>query len=117
MAKNRKRKFSDTVKAQRKQAKYSRVRMLLKSQQMYHLAKVKVTESQAEAISLETTGQGSNDDSLYKWLVERKYRITASHTGSIGRRRATTKMTSAVKQLYTKFTGNTATRWGNLQEE
>ena len=146
VAKDRKRKSSDTVKAQRKQAKwqgqensqkgrsdYSRydggqnateIPTDVSPQQLHNLmkefykAKVKVTESQAEVIRLETTGQGSNDDSLYKWLAERRCRITASNTGSIAKRRTTTKVASAVKQLlYTKFTGNNATRWGNLQEE
>ena len=44
--------------------------------------------------------------------------ITASNAGSIAKRKATTKVASAVKQLLcSKFTGNTATRWGILQEE
>ena len=145
-AQDRKRKAKETVKTQRKQAKrlrqednsqkarldYSRydggqnateITTDLPPQQLYNLmkefyiAKVKVTESQSEAITQHTIGQGSNDDSLYKWLAERRYRITASNTGSIAKRRATTKVSSTVKQLlYTKFTGNTATRWGILQE-
>ena len=96
----------------------------LSPQQLYNLmkefytAKVKVTESQAEAITLDTTGQGSNNNSLYKWLAEIKCRINALNTGSIAKRKATTKVASTVKHLlYTKFTGNTATRWGILQEQ
>ena len=146
MAKDRKRKAKETVKAQRKQAKRSRqdensqqarldysrydggenateIPTDLSPQQLHHLmsefyaAKVKVTESQGNAITLDTIGQGSNDDSLYKWLAERRYRITASNAGSIAKRRSTTKVASTVKQLlYTKFTGNTAARWGILQE-
>ena len=146
MAKDRKRKAKETVKAQRKQAKrlrqdensqqarldYSRydggenaaeITTDLSPQHLYHLisefytAKVKVTESQGNAITLDTIGQGSNDDSMYKWLAERRCRITASNTGSIAKRRSTTKVASTLKQLlYTKFTGNTATRWGILQE-
>ena len=140
MAKDRKRKSSDTVKAQRKQAKWlgqensqkgrsgyyrydggqnaTEIPTDISPEQLHNLmkefyiAKVKVTESQAEAIRLETTGQGSNDDSLYKWLAERRCHITASNTGSIAKRRTTTKVASAVKQLlYAKFTGNNATRW------
>ena len=143
--KDRKRKSTETVKAQRKQAKRSRqdnsqqarldysrydggqnaaeITTDLSAQQLHNLmrefyiAKVKITESQGEAIKRDTIGQGSNDDSLYKWLAERRYRITASNAGSIAKRKATTKVASAVKQLlYSKFTGNTATRWGILQE-
>ena len=146
VAKDRKRKAKETVKAQRKQAKqlrqdensqqarldYSRydggenateITTDLSHQQLYNLmsefyaAKVKVTESQGNAITQKTIGQGSNDDSLYKWLAERRCRITASNAGSIAKMRPTTKVSSTVKQLlYTKFTGNTATRWGILQE-
>ena len=128
MAKDRKRKAKETVKAQRKQAKrlrqdensqqarldYSRykggenaaeIQTDLFPQHLYHLisefyvAKVKVTESQGNAITLDIIGQGSNDDSMYKWLAERKCRITASNTGSIAKRRSTTKVASTVKQL------------------
>ena len=146
VAADRKRKAKETVKAQRKQAKrlkqdensqqarldYSRydggenateITTDLSPQQLYSLmsefyaAKVKVTESQGNAITLNTIGQGSSDDSLCKWLAERRCRITASNAGSIAKRRPTTKVASTVKQLlYTKFTGNTATRWGILQE-
>ena len=146
VAANRKRKAKETVKAQRKQAKrlkkdensqqarldYSRydggenaaeIATDLSPQQLYtlmsefYVAKVKVTESQANAITLNTIGQGSSDDSLYKWLAERRCRITASNAGSIAKRRPTTKVSSTVKQLlFTEFTGNTATRWGILQE-
>ena len=70
----------------------------------FYVAKVKVTESQANAITLNTIGQGSSDDSLYKWLAERRCRITASNAGSIAKRRPTTKVSSTVKQLlYIKF--------------
>ena len=83
----------------------------------FYAAKVKVTEAQGNAITQETIGQGSNDDSLYKWLAERRCRITSSNARSIAKMRSTTKVSSTVKQLlYTKFTGNTATRWGILQE-
>ena len=72
----------------------------------FYIAKVKVTESQGETITRDTIGQGSSDDSLYKWLAERRFRITAFNAGSIAKRKKTTKVASTVKQLlYTKFTG------------
>ena len=110
MAKDRKRKANEAVKVQRKQAKQLRqdnsqqgrldyfrhdggqnaaeITTDLSPQQLYNLmkefytVKVKVTESQAEAITLDTTGQGRIDNSLYKWLAEIRCCITASNTGS-----------------------------------
>ena len=44
--------------------------------------------------------------------------MTASNVGSIAKRRAKTKVKSTVKQLlYSKFEGNTSTKWGLLQEQ
>ena len=133
VAKDSKRKAKETVKAQRKQAKqlrqdensqqarldYSRydggenateITTDLSHQQLYNLmsefyaAKVKITESQGNVIIVDTTGQGSNDDSLYKWLAERRCHITDSNEGSIAKRRPTTKVSCTVKHiLYTKF--------------
>ena len=64
-----------------------------------YAVKVKVTESQGNAITLDTIGQGSNDDSLYKWLVERRCYITASKVGSIAKMRPTTKVSCTVKHF------------------
>ena len=70
----------------------------------FSAAKVKVTESQGIVIIVDTIGQGSNDDSLYKWLAERRCHITDSNEGSIAKRRPTTKVSCTVKHiLYTKF--------------
>ena len=64
----------------------------LSPQQLYNLmsefyaAKVKVTESQGNAVTLNTISQGSGDDSLYEWLAEKRCCITASNAGSIAKR-------------------------------
>ena len=144
--KDRKRKSRDDVKIQRKKAKrarqveskqgrddYSRhdggknatdivtdispdqLHALMRE---YYLANVKVSEAKCEELKLKTAGQGKCDNSLQVWLAERRKRITASNVGCIAKRRATTKVNSTVKKLlYTKFEGNTATKWGILQEE
>jgi len=84
----------------------------------YYLANVKVSEVKCEELQLKTVGQGKCDNSLQVWLVERRKQIIASNVGSIAKRRATTKVNSVVKKLlYSKFEGNTATKWGVLQED
>ena len=84
----------------------------------YYFANVKVSEAACEELKLRTADQGKCDNSLQVWLAERRKRITASNIGSIAKRRASTKVNSTVKKLlYSKFEGNTATKWGNLQEE
>ena len=51
------------------------------------------------------------------WKAERRIRITSSMAGTIAKRRATTQVTSTLhNMLYTKFSGNEATRWGLSQE-
>jgi len=51
------------------------------------------------------------------WKAERRIRITSSVAGTIAKRRASTQVTSTVyNMIYTKFTGNEATRWGLGQE-
>ena len=84
----------------------------------YYLANVKVSVEKYEELKLRTTGQGKCDNSLQVWSAERRKQVTASNVAKIAKRRPTTKVSSTVKQLlYTKFEGNTATRWGILQEE
>ena len=84
----------------------------------YYLTNVKVSVEKCEELQVKTTGQGKCDNSLQVWSVEQRKRITASNVGKIAKRKPTTKVSSAVRQLlYTKFEGNTATRWGILQEE
>ena len=61
--------------------------------------------------------QSSGENELM-WHKERRKRIAASDVGQIVKCRATTKVTSTVKQLlYSTFTGNKATNWGILQED
>ena len=80
----------------------------------YYLANVKVSEVICEELKLKTAGQGKCDNSLQVWLAERRKRITSSNVGSIAKMRTTTKVK---KLLYSKFEGNTVTKWGILQEE
>ena len=144
--KDRKRKSRDDVKIQRKKAKrakqvestqgrddYSRhdggknateivtdisPDQLYTLMKEYYLANVKVSEVICEELKLKTAGQGKCDNSLQVWLAERRKRITSSNVGSISKMRTTTKVNSTVKKLrYSKFEGNTATKWGILQEE
>ena len=144
--KDRKRKSTDEVRNQRKRAKrvsqveskrgrqdYSRhdggtevnsiitdiapeqLNALMKE---YYLTNVKVSVEKCEELQVKTTGQGKCDNSLQVWSAERRKRITASNVGKTAKRKPTTKVSSAVRQLlYTKFEGNTANRWGILQEE
>ena len=83
----------------------------------YYLAHVKVTESTATKISIDTIGQG-DDTSNILWHEERRKRLTASNVGKIAKRRATTKVGPSVQQLLNrKFQGNAATNWGTFREE
>ena len=84
----------------------------------YYHANVKVSEAKREELQLKTAGQGNCDISLQVWLAERRKRLTASNVGCIAKRRATTKVNSTIKMLlYSKFEGNTATKWDILLEE
>ena len=143
---DRKRKSRDDVRAQRKRAKragqvestkgrddyfrhdggknateiitYLSPDQLYALMREYYLVNVKVSEAVCEDLKIRTAEQGKNDNSLQVWLTERWKRITASNVGSIAKRRPTTKVNSMVKKLlYTNFEGNTATKWGILQEE
>ena len=83
----------------------------------YYSAHVKVTESTATKISIDTIGQG-DDTSNILWHEERRKRLTASNVGKIAKRRATTKVGPSVQQLLNrKFQGNAATNWGTFREE
>jgi len=78
----------------------------------YYLAHVKVNESEATKITINTTGQGDDDNTKIIWHEERRKRITASNVGKIAKRRATTKVSSTVQLLLNaKFQGNSATNW------
>ena len=72
----------------------------------YYLAHVKVAESAATKIMIDTTGQG-DDNSKVLWYEERRKRLTASNMGKIAKRRATTKVGPSVQQLLRlRSTGN-----------
>ena len=76
----------------------------------YYLAHVKVTETAATKITIDTTGQADDDNSKIFWYEERRKRLTASNVGKIAKRRTTTKVGPAVQQLLnSKFQGNSAT--------
>ena len=52
------------------------------------------------------------------WKAERRTRITSSVAGTIAKRQASTQVTSTVHtMLYTKYSGNEATRWGLSQKK
>ena len=82
----------------------------------YYSAHVKVTESTAKIITIDTIGQG-NDTSNMLWHEERRKGLTAS-VGKIAKRQARTKVGPSVQQLLNrKFQGNAATNWGTFREE
>ena len=144
LARDNKRKASETVKLQRKKRKrtgdslqghldYSRYDSkgpnasevpsdlspanLRDVMIKYYEANIKITEASAEKITINTMGQ-STGEFEQKWLEERRKRITASSVGPIAKRKPTTKVASKVKQLlYSKFHENRATDWGLLQED
>ena len=50
------------------------------------------------------------------WKAERRLRITASMAGTTAKRLPSTQVASTIRSmLYTRFTGNQATRWGLSQ--
>lgn len=77
------------------------------------LKKLKKTPDEISQLEKATVGQCGNP----VWIQERSVRITASHFGQICKMRPTTPCTNTVKNLlYTKFTGNQATRYGIANE-
>ena len=84
----------------------------------YYNTNVKITESTAQKIAINTIDQGDGDSNGQVWHEERRKRITSSSVGEIAKLRKTTKVNSIItKLLYSKFRGNRATDWGLLQED
>ena len=84
----------------------------------YYLAHVKVAETAATKIIIDTTGQADDDNSKIFWYEKRRKRLTVSNVGKIAKRRTTTKVGPTVQQLLnSKFQGNLATNCGNFCEE
>ena len=80
----------------------------------YYSTKVEVSAEEAKSIERRTIDQA--DDEF--WMNERRKRITASKVGTIAKMRVTTKCSAKVQQLlYNKFRGNTATRYGQNNED
>lgn len=81
----------------------------------YYRANVAVAEAKVVEI---TRGQSSTDDvTANMWLTGRHIRITSSITGTIAKRRSTTKVGILVKTLlYQSFRGNAAMQYGHDQE-
>ncbi len=71
----------------------------------YYRANVNASASKIVEIECATRGQGTSDDVANNlWLTERRKRITSSTTGTIARRRSTTKAAPLVKTLlYSTF--------------
>ena len=83
----------------------------------YYQTYVVVSQTQVSEIECLTRQQGADDNSSNIWLTERRKRITSSNVGRIAKRRKSTKVANAVKQLlYSNFRGTAATRWGTFQE-
>ena len=75
----------------------------------FYSTKVMVCAQESNSIERCTVDQADNE----LWLCERRKRITASNVGMIAKMKATTKCSKKVEQLlYSKFRGNTATRFG-----
>ena len=83
----------------------------------YYQTYVVVSQTQASEIECLTRQQGADDNSTNIWLAEHRKQITSSNIGQIAKRRKSTKVANAVKQLlYNNFCGAAATRWGTFQE-
>ena len=84
----------------------------------FYKTKVVLTEQRAKQLELLTMQHGCDEAAYSIWRAERRLRITASIAGTIAKRRPSTQVGSTVhNMLYSKFTGNQATRWGLSQEK
>lgn len=140
---DRKRKASETAKEKRRRTKYARTNddtanarraynwrdggvepmdvvddiskeYLGQLKETYYATNVVVSKEKAGKIEEETRMQSES----VTWKEERKKRITASKVGGIAKMRKTTKRAGKVEDiLYSKFRGNTATRYGLVMEE
>ena len=138
----KKRKATERVKKQRRMRKYLRKNETAQARKAYsrhdgglspddidddispeHLAELKkgyyetkviVTSERAKEIEHETREQADSPE----WIGQRRKRLTASMVGGIAKMRATTRKSKRVENLlYTKFRGNTATRYGATMED
>ena len=84
----------------------------------YYRANVSVSEAKIVQVEQDTRGQGTASAVTGNlWLAERRIRITSSVTGTIAKRRSTTKVAPLAKTLlYSTFRGNIATQHGHEQE-
>ena len=84
----------------------------------FYKIKVIVTQQRGKEIQLLTMQQGHDEVACSIWKAERRLRITSSIAGTIAKRRPTTQVGTSVRSLlYSKFSGNQATRWGLSQEK
>lgn len=82
--------------------------------QSFYQTKVVVSPRNVSEIEKDTRDQADSPE----WLIERRNRITSSVVGGIAKMRHTTKRAKKVESLlYTKFRGNSATRYGTEMEE
>ena len=84
----------------------------------YYRANVSVTDDKIIIVERATRGQSTSDFVTNNiWMTERRKRIISSTTGTVPKRRSTTKVAPLVKTLlYNTFRGNAATTHGHDQE-
>ena len=142
LSKQRKRKSTDKVKANRRQSKYARqdnsaaarkaysrhdggiapdeviedisLESLEELKSSFYRTKVVVTREEAQKIEEQTRDQADNEE----WEYERRKRLTASNVGGIAKMKNSTKRGNKVKNLLCNtFRGNAATRYGADMED
>ena len=140
--KDRKRKSTDREKKRRRESKYSRTDDSIQARKSYsrhdseiepddvhedvspeYLDELKqqfydtnVVVSKEQACLIEQSTRSQSETVL--WREERKKRMTASRVGGIAKMRKGTKKAKRVQEmLYSRFTGNAATRYGLAMEE